>query len=78
MRFYERAEVKDVLAYLRVLDNPDDFVALDRVINIPPRKIGEGSFSKLKEAASSMKVMSKGFIFQTKKIRCINIETRLK
>lgn len=39
VRFYERREVKDVLAYLRVLANPDDTVALQRVINVPSRKI---------------------------------------
>jgi DNA helicase-2/ATP-dependent DNA helicase PcrA len=40
-RFYERREVKDVLAYLRVLANPDDTVNLRRVINVPKRGIGD-------------------------------------
>ncbi|ABS02246.1 DNA helicase-2/ATP-dependent DNA helicase PcrA [Kineococcus radiotolerans] len=40
-RFYERREVKDAVAYLRVLDNPDDTVNLRRVINVPKRGIGE-------------------------------------
>ena len=39
VRFYERREVKDVLAYLRVLANPNDMVALQRIINVPSRKI---------------------------------------
>jgi len=39
VRFYERREVKDALAYLRVLSNPDDTVALQRIINVPSRKI---------------------------------------
>ena len=40
-RFYERKEVKDAVAYLRVLDNPDDTVNLRRVLNTPKRGIGE-------------------------------------
>ncbi|AUS79249.1 DNA helicase PcrA [Actinoalloteichus sp. AHMU CJ021] len=41
VRFYERREVRDVLAYLRVLDNPDDAVSLRRVLNVPKRGIGD-------------------------------------
>jgi DNA helicase II / ATP-dependent DNA helicase PcrA len=41
VRFYERREIKDALAYLRVLDNPDDAVSLRRILNTPRRGIGE-------------------------------------
>jgi len=51
LRFYERAEVKDVLAYLRVVDNPADQVSLKRIINVPPRRIGEKTLSLLEEHA---------------------------
>jgi DNA helicase-2/ATP-dependent DNA helicase PcrA len=40
VRFYERREVKDVLAYLRFIDNPLDELSLGRIINVPPRKLG--------------------------------------
>ncbi|MEU6851426.1 DNA helicase PcrA [Actinacidiphila alni] len=41
VRFYERREVRDVLAYLRVLSNPEDTVPLRRILNVPKRGIGE-------------------------------------
>ena len=41
MRFYERREVRDMIAYLRVLANPDDTVSLRRVLNVPKRGIGD-------------------------------------
>ncbi len=47
MRFYERAEVKDVLAYLRLIYNPADDVAFQRVINVPKRGIGAAAMEEL-------------------------------
>ena len=41
VRFYERREIRDALAYLRVLSNPDDTVSLRRILNVPKRGIGE-------------------------------------
>jgi DNA helicase II / ATP-dependent DNA helicase PcrA len=46
-KFYERAEVKDVVAYLQVLDNPNDAVSLMRIANRPRRGIGDTSLSRL-------------------------------
>jgi DNA helicase II / ATP-dependent DNA helicase PcrA len=47
VRFYERKEVKDALAYLKLLINPDDDVSLRRVINVPTRGIGKGVMDSL-------------------------------
>ncbi|HLZ28282.1 MAG TPA: UvrD-helicase domain-containing protein [Chloroflexota bacterium] len=47
IRFYERKEVKDVLAYLRLIHNPFDNVSLQRVINLPPRGIGQKTVQEL-------------------------------
>ena len=56
LRFFERAEVKDVLAYLRILLNPDDSVSLSRIINRPPRGIGEATLRELDEYASMNRI----------------------
>ncbi|MEA4872915.1 MAG: 3'-5' exonuclease, partial [Synergistaceae bacterium] len=50
-RFYERQEVKDVLAYLRLIGNPGDDVAFLRIVNVPRRGIGESALAELSEAA---------------------------
>ncbi len=41
LKFYERREIKDAIAYLRILVNPDDQVAVKRIINVPRRSIGD-------------------------------------
>lgn len=51
MRFFERAEIKHALAYLRLLDNPDDDTSFLRVVNFPPRGIGARSIEQLQDAA---------------------------
>jgi DNA helicase II / ATP-dependent DNA helicase PcrA len=52
-RFFERAEIKDVLSYLRVLLNPRSDVDLLRIINVPTRGIGDSTINKLIEAATA-------------------------
>jgi DNA helicase-2/ATP-dependent DNA helicase PcrA len=53
VRFYERKEVKDLLAYLRVLVNPSDEVSLQRIINTPKRGIGDRALDTIGEIAKS-------------------------
>ena len=51
LRFYERAEVKDAVAYLRVIAQPDDDLAFERIVNKPKRKIGDKAIQTLYRAA---------------------------
>lgn len=52
IKFYERKEIKDMLAYLRVLQNPSDSVSLSRIINVPARKIGAKTLELIQDYAS--------------------------
>jgi ATP-dependent DNA helicase UvrD/PcrA len=52
-RFYERAEVKDVIAYLQAIDNPYDAVSLQRISNRPRRGIGDASLARLQSYADA-------------------------
>lgn len=47
IKFYDRKEIKDILAYLRLVANPDDDISLQRVINVPKRGIGSTSLDKI-------------------------------
>jgi DNA helicase II / ATP-dependent DNA helicase PcrA len=52
-RFYERKEIKDIIAYLRLIQNPFDSVSLMRIINVPGRGIGQHSLEEMTNWASS-------------------------
>jgi DNA helicase-2/ATP-dependent DNA helicase PcrA len=52
VRFYDRAEIKDVLAYLRVLQNADDDVSVLRVVNVPARGVGKATLERVMELAA--------------------------
>ena len=54
LRFFERAEIKHALAYLRLLENPRDDTSFMRVVNFPPRGIGARSIEQLQDASRAM------------------------
>ncbi|MDD4351848.1 MAG: UvrD-helicase domain-containing protein [Candidatus Gracilibacteria bacterium] len=55
IKFYERKEIKDVLAYLHLILNSNDNLAFERILNVPARKIGKTSFEKLHKTSQQLK-----------------------
>ncbi len=51
IKFYDRKEIKDILAYLRLVSNPDDDISLTRIVNVPKRGIGDTTVDRLTEIA---------------------------
>jgi DNA helicase-2/ATP-dependent DNA helicase PcrA len=72
LKFYERKEIKDVLAYLKVLLNPKDEVSLVRIVNVPLRGIGETSLKRLLDYAAE-----KGIPFYEALVKAGEIEDRI-
>ncbi len=56
LRFYDRREIKDILAYLKLLINPSDTISLIRVINTPRRGIGKTTIQRLTDAANQLSI----------------------
>lgn len=56
IKFYDRKEIKDILAYLRLISNPDDDISFARVVNVPKRGIGDATVDKLAAAAGQFGV----------------------
>ena len=70
LRFYERKEIKDVIAYLRLVNNLSDDLALERIINVPKRGIGQTTLKKINQLARtnhiSMFEAAERFVNETK------------
>jgi len=54
LKFYDRKEIKDIMAYLKLINNPLDDIALKRIINVPKRSIGDATIQKIQEFANSI------------------------
>jgi DNA helicase-2/ATP-dependent DNA helicase PcrA len=66
-RFYGRREVKDMVSYLRLVQNPSDEVSLLRIINVPPRKIGEKTVETLRTQAQQRGLSAGQFLLNLAK-----------
>lgn len=55
-KFYDRKEIKDILAYLKLIVNPQDDISLKRIINVPKRSIGDATVAKVQEFAESFEL----------------------
>jgi len=77
-RFYERMEVKDILAYLKLVVNPADTVSLRRIINVPRRGIGATSLGRLENYARQRRISTFEAIEQVEAISEIKAGTREK
>lgn len=71
LRFYERKEVKDFLAYMRLLANANDVLSVQRVINLPPRGIGQKTVDRLSQYATEKNVTVYEAILDVEKIEGI-------
>ncbi|MDR0401512.1 MAG: UvrD-helicase domain-containing protein, partial [Endomicrobium sp.] len=56
LKFYERSEIKDILAYLKIIHNPNDNISFKRIVNVPRRGIGKISIEKLEKFAFAKNV----------------------
>jgi len=55
-RFYERQEIRDALAYLRLVNQPDDGLAFERIVNVPKRGLGDATLKQINDAARALNV----------------------
>ena len=76
LRFYERKEIKDVIAYLRLVNNPNDDLALERIINIPKRGIGKTTLNKMNTLArlNNLSMLEAAMLFTRDNSSKVNIE----
>ncbi|MGL6120659.1 MAG: ATP-dependent helicase [Fusobacteriaceae bacterium] len=68
MQFYQRAEIKDLLAYLAFINNPKDNISLTRIINVPKRKIGDKSLEKIIDFAKENNITAFEAVGQSQNI----------
>ena len=76
LKFYDRMEVKDILAYLRAINNTDDNVSLSRIINRPKRGIGDTSLADLLDYADKNGISLYNLVTNIDKFEDLNIRAR--
>ena len=76
LRFYERKEIKDIIAYLRLINNPADDLAYERIINTPKRGVGKTTLNKINQIArlNNISLFSASQIFISENKTKVNFE----
>ncbi|KZL93420.1 DNA helicase PcrA [Clostridium magnum] len=74
LKFYDRKEIKDIMAYLKFINNPLDDISLRRIINVPKRSIGDSTVQKVQEFASSMDECMYSVLLDVEQV--LNLPTR--
>lgn len=74
--FYSRKEIKDTLAYLRIIHNQKDFLSLSRIINIPSRKIGPKTLDKIKNESRENSLSEIEFLYNFHKLASDQLTSR--
>lgn len=76
LRFYDRREIKDMLAYLKFISNPKDIVSLLRIINVPGRKIGRTTLEGIERFAVSEKITFPEALYNNSEINTLSTKTK--
>lgn len=74
LKFYDRKEIKDIMAYLKFINNPLDDISLKRIINVPKRSIGDTTVQKVQEFANSMDECMYSVLLDVEEV--LNLTTR--
>lgn len=77
LKFYERKEIKDMLAYLKIIANPSDSLAMERIYNIPPRGIGKSMVEKMRSTGEqniikALELMKKSDLLPKKQLALVS------
>lgn len=76
LRFYDRKEIKDMLAYLKLISNPKDVISLTRIVNVPSRKIGEKTISVIEKFAQKNRITFCEAFYRHNEIASLSDETK--
>ena len=77
MQFYQRAEIKDVIAYLSVINNTQDSLNLTRILNVPKRKIGDKSLEKINDFAKENGISVYEALGKSQEITTLTVNMRI-